>query len=177
MAGKANRRERGARGSIKAQHSHHTVNYIVGKFEVAVSVGDSTVFQKADWGSALPRWVAARGWGFWGWGWGWGRGRRRRHRKQRWWGGRGVRRRRRRRDEKGRRRLSGRSFLCGCRWRRGRRRRRGLGDHGRRCGARARARPLSDEVRQRRQREVGRVVVVVSLDRAKVSSSTFGESP
>ena len=41
---------------------------------------------------------------------------------------------------------------------------------------RARARPLGDEVRQRRQREVGRVVVVVSLDRAKVSSSTFGES-
>ena len=171
----------GAQGSLEAEHPHHAVNNVVRQLQVAISVGDRTVFQKALWGTTVSRRVAARGWGMlWGWGrgrrcWGWGKGRRC------WgWNRRGcreVRWRRRRKGER-RRRARGRWGLFGGHRRRRRRRRgRGLGGHRRRCGARAWARPLSDEVRQRRQREVGRVVVVVSLDRAKVSSSTFGEPP
>ena len=43
----------GAQGSLKTQHSHHTVDDIVGKFEVAISVGYCTMFQETSRGSAL----------------------------------------------------------------------------------------------------------------------------
>ena len=161
-----------AQGSLKAEHSHHAVYYVVGEFEVAIPVCDRAMFKEALWGSSISWWVTARGWGrLWGWSRGWGRwGRRWKRVRQRQSDG-GVRWRGgdrcwgRRRGKRVRQRQSD----GGIRWRRG-----GRGGGRRRCAC-AWARSLGDEVRQRRQREVGRVVVVVGLDRAKVSTITLGE--
>ena len=134
----------GARGSLEAEHTHYAVYNVVGKFQVAISVGHRAMFEETLWGSAITWWVTAWGWGwFWGWSRGWGR-----------WGRRWKRVRQRQSDG-------------GIRWRRG-----GRGGGRRRCAC-AWARSLGNEVRQRRQREVGRVVVVVGLDRAKVSTITL----
>ena len=63
----------GTRGSLEAEHTHYAVYNVVGKFQVAVSVGHCAMFKEALWGSAITWWVTARGWG-WGWFWGWSRG-------------------------------------------------------------------------------------------------------
>ena len=140
----------GTRGSLEAEHTHYAVYNVVGKFQVAVSVGHCAMFKEALWGSAITWWVTARGWG-WGWFWGWSRG----------WGRRG------RRWKRVRQRQSDGGI---------RRRRGGRGGRRRRCAC-ARARSLGDVVGDRREREVRRrVVVVMGLDRTKVSTVSLRES-
>ena len=52
-------------GLLGPQHAHDAVDDVVGKFVITFSVGHSTVFQQASWGSAFS-------WGVSAWGWGWG---------------------------------------------------------------------------------------------------------
>ena len=139
---------------------------------------NGTLLKKTCGRAAFPRRISARRcwrrrwdrrrrrWGRWGrrgvrcWrrgkAWGWWR------RWRRYWAVLSDRIRRR-----GRRSLRRRRWLLRGGWR--------VAIDGRR-GARARARALSQEIGERRQREMGRVIVV-GLDRAKVSTISFRESP
>ena len=164
--------------SLEAQHSYHTIYDIICQFQVAVMVCNGTLFKKSCGRAAFPRRISAR------------RCRRRRwDGRRRLWGRRGrrgVRCWRRGRTWRWRRRRRRYGAVLSDRiWRRGRRclrHWRGLVLGGRRVafdgrrGARARARALGQEIGHRRQREMGRVVVV-GLDRAKVGTISFRESP